>query len=66
METYNRCQKRSFHTKLNRANVCSRGIDRDRNMEPPLISDMDLDEMPSALLVLSEVEEMLIARAQDS
>jgi len=50
---------------LNRDNVCHRCLLKDKDKEPPLLSDdneMDPGEVPEHLPALSQVEEMLIAR----
>ena len=50
---------------LNRDNVCHRCQLKDKDKEPPLLSDaneMDPGEVPEHLPALSQVEEMLIAR----
>jgi hypothetical protein len=52
--------------RLNRANICRRCRDKDKNKDYSLISDennIDPGDMPSHLPTLSQIEEMLIARA---
>lgn len=67
METCNRCQERWFNMKLAVAGVCNRcRKTRDEDKQPYLMSndnDMDPGEVPPHLPKLSQVQEMLIARA---
>ena len=67
METCSRCNERWFEMHLQES-VCSRCRDQDKNNKiiPFLMSrenNMDPGELPPHLPVLTQVEEMIIARA---
>ena len=64
-ECCSQCHEEWFNMQLNRDNVCHRCQLKDKDKEPPLLSDaneMDPGEVPQHLPALSQVEEMLIAR----
>ena len=64
-ECCSQCHEEWFNMQLSRDNVCHRCQLKDKDKEPPLLSDaneMDPGEVPEHLPALSQVEEMLIAR----
>jgi uncharacterized protein DUF6570 len=64
-ECCSQCHEEWFNIQLNRDAVCHRCLLKDKDKEPPLLSDdndMDPGEVPEHLPALSQVEEMLIAR----
>ncbi|KAN0068405.1 hypothetical protein V8E54_013601 [Elaphomyces granulatus] len=63
-ECCSQCHEEWINMQLNRDNVCHRCLLKDKDKEPPLLSDdneMDPGEVPEHLPALSQVEEMLIA-----